>query len=137
MHRRWADRAATAPLTHNPSICTGEPLPVTLEVTTYQDPDDPSKFTDAFPATTGCEKQSFKPFFNGGLTTTQADSAAGLDIQLKADQFIGTAPSPSELRSASLILPAGISINPDAADGQTSCTDAEAGFGIRRTRQLP
>jgi hypothetical protein len=31
-----------APFTNNPSICTGAPLPVTLTVWTYQDPDHPS-----------------------------------------------------------------------------------------------
>jgi len=125
------------PFTHNPSVCTSEPLPVTLEVVTYQDPNDVSKFTDSFKPTTGCEKQTFKPFFNGGLTTVESDSPAGIDIQLKADQFIGTAPSPSELRHASLTLPVGVSINPDAADGQTSCTDAEAGFGTDAQGQCP
>ena len=41
----------------------------------------------------------------------------------------GVAPSQSNLRSGVLTLPPGLTINPDAADGQTSCTDAQAGFG--------
>jgi hypothetical protein len=56
---------------------------------------------------------------------------------LKADQFIGTAPSPSELRHASLTLPLGVSINPDAADGQTSCSDGQAGFGTDAPGNCP
>jgi hypothetical protein len=125
------------PYTHNPSVCSSEPLPVTLEVRTYQDPTNVSKFTDTFAPTTGCEKQTFKPVFNAGLTTRETDSPAGMDIQLKADQFIGTAPSPSELRSATVVMPVGVSVNPDAADGQTSCSDAQAGFGSDAAGHCP
>ena len=53
-----------------------------------------------------------------------------MDIELRARQFLeGEAPTPSNLRSATLTLPRGLTVNPDAADGQTSCSDAEAGFG--------
>ena len=58
-------------------------------------------------------------------------------MQLKASQFLGLANSPSSLRSASLVLPEGISINPDAADGQTACTDAQANFDSRGPGRLP
>ncbi len=125
------------PYTDNPSVCTGDELPVSLEVQTYQDPDHLSSATASYPPTTGCEKQNFKPVFNAGLTTRETDSPAGMDLQLKADQFLGFAPSPSELRSATMTLPVGLSINPDAADGQTACTDAEASFGKDRPGSCP
>jgi hypothetical protein len=125
------------PYTHNPSLCTGAPLPTTLEVQTYQDPGVRTSKTTAYPATTGCENQQFKPVFNAGLTNESADSPSGMDLQLKADQFISLAPSPSELRSASLTLPEGLSINPDAADGQTACSDVEAGFGTENAGRCP
>src|SRR5262249_32129510 len=44
-------------------------------------------------------------------------------------QVLGHTNSPSELRSAFVTLPVGLSVNPDAADGQSSCSDAQAGFG--------
>ena len=63
------------------------------------------------------------------LTTTEADSPAGLDLQLKAEQFLaGEAPSQSTLRTASVVLPQGLSVNPDAADGQTDCLESQALF---------
>jgi hypothetical protein len=117
------------PLVDNPSRCTGEPLTVALDVKTYQDEDHPSHAESSYPATTGCEDQTFNPVFNAGLTTDRTDSASGLEMQMKADQFLGLANSPSSLRSASLLLPEGISINPDAADGQLACPDSLAGFG--------
>jgi hypothetical protein len=115
------------PYLDNPSVCAG-PLPVSLKVVTYQDP-VPSEEVTEYPATADCEKQRFDPVFNLGLTSDEADAPSGLDIQLRANQFLaGEAPSPSTLRSAFLTLPSGLSINPDAADGQTACSDAEARF---------
>ena len=126
------------PYTNNPSVCTGAPLPVTADVYSYQDPAKPAHADSSYPATTGCENQKFDPVFNLGLTSLEADSASGMDIQLKADQFLeGTAASPSTLRSAVLTLPPGLTINPDAADGQSSCSDAEAGFGTERAGNCP
>ncbi len=125
------------PFTDNPSVCTGAPLPVSLEVTTYQDP-KPSRAEADYPETIGCENQQFDPVFNLALTNQQADSPSGLDIQLKADQFLaGEAPSPSTLRSATLTLPEGLSINPDAADGQSACLDSQAGFGTNLPGACP
>jgi hypothetical protein len=125
------------PFIDNPSICTGQPLPVTLDVTTYQDP-TPAHVQSTYNQTTNCEAQKFDPVLNIGLTSFEADSPSGLDIQLKAEQFLeGEAPAQSALRSASLTLPEGLTINPDAADGQSACSDADAGFGTDNAGQCP
>jgi hypothetical protein len=125
------------PLTDNPTTCTEEPLQVTLDVWTYQDLDHPSHAVSSYPATTGCYNETFNPVFNAALTTDRADSAAGLDLQLKAEQFLGFAHSPSSIKSASLTLPEGVSINPDAADGQRACTDAEVHFNSEGPADCP
>ncbi len=125
------------PFINNPTVCTGNPLSVTLTVQTYQDPQNPSQAQAEYPATTGCEKGRFDPILNVGLTTNEADAPSGLDLQLKADQFLERAPSPSQLRSATVFLPVGLSVNPDAADGQSSCTDLEAGFGSNQAGACP
>ncbi len=118
------------PFTDNPSICTGEALPVSIEVQSYQDPSHPTVKGASYPQTTGCEAQKFDPVFNVGLTTSQTDAPSGLNIQLRADQFLeGESPSPSTLRTATLTLPEGLTINPDAADGQSACLDSQAHFG--------
>ena len=116
------------PYIDNPSACTGRPLTVTLDVTTYQDPTQTTHAEDQYPPTTDCLSQSFKPALNVGLTSGEADSPTGMDLTLHAAQPLGPSPTPSSIRSATVVLPEGLSINPDAADGQTACTDAEAGF---------
>jgi hypothetical protein len=125
------------PLTDNPSACTGEELPTTLEVTTYQDLKHVSKAESSFPETTECERQTFKPLLYGGPTSQATDSASGLDIDLKDPQFLGFAVSPSDLKEASVTLPPGLTVNPDAADGQTACTDAEANFDTEGPAECP
>jgi hypothetical protein len=113
----------------NPSVCTGKPLPITVTVTTYQDP-TPTVAESTYDSTINCERQKFDPAFQLDLTTDETDAPSGLDIQLKAAQFVeGVTPTQSNLRSGIVTLPEGLTINPDAADGQTSCSDAEAGFG--------
>ena len=126
-----------APLIDNPSRCTQQPLVVTLDVTTYQDEDNPSHAEASYPPTTDCENQTFHPVFDSALTSDRTDSPSGLEIQLKALQFLGIAGSPSSIRSASMVLPEGLSINPDAADGQLSCTDSEANFGSEKPAECP
>jgi hypothetical protein len=117
------------PYTDNPTVCTGQPLTATLRVKTYQDPANPVQEQASYPPTTHCEKQVFDPVLNLALTTDEADAPAGLDLQFRDPIFLGQSNSPSELRSATVTLPQGLTINPDAADGQIACTDAEANFG--------
>jgi hypothetical protein len=125
------------PFIDNPTVCTGEPLTVSLEVQTYQDPDNPTRVEDTYPPTTGCDEMTFAPVLEMRLTSTETDSASGLEMQLEAPQFLGTANSPSQIRSATVILPEGVSINPDAADGQTACSDADANFGTELPANCP
>ena len=44
---------------------------------------------------------------------------------------------PSPIRSALVTLPEGLSINPDAADGQTACTDEQANFDTEGADECP
>jgi hypothetical protein len=128
---------AVEPLTDNPSTCTEQPLTATLDVQTYQDSINLSHAEAQYPPTTGCEKQTFNPVFNAALTTGEADAPAGLDMELRAPLFESKAASPSNIRSAVLTLPEGLSINPDAADGQTACTDAQANFDSEGPARCP
>jgi hypothetical protein len=128
---------AAKPLTSNPSVCTGEPLVVKLNVQTYQDPAHVAHAEDTYPEITNCEQQTFQPVFNVDVTNHSADSPSGFEIQLKAPQPLGSSASPSQIRSATLLLPEGLTINPDAADGQGECTDAEANFDSEGPAECP
>jgi hypothetical protein len=128
---------ASTPFVDNPSDCTGSPLPVKLSVRTYQDPENAARAETTLPPIGGCDKQRFDPFLDTALTSNEGDSPSGLDITVGADQFLSAAPSPSSIRSATVALPEGFSINPDAADGQAACSDAQAGFGTPAPSACP
>ena len=124
------------PFTDNPTTCSGKDLVTELRVETYQDPGNFSRAESSYPAMTGCEKETFKPLLQGQPTTEETDSAAGLDLNLSAKQFEGFAASPSQIKSAIVTLPAGLTINPDA-DGQSACSDAAANFGSEEPANCP
>jgi hypothetical protein len=125
------------PLIDNPSICTGDALVSTLEVRTYQDPDHVTTAQASYPPTTNCEHQSFKPVLNAALTNVSADSPSGIDMELKAAQFLGQGAMPSPIHNAVVTLPEGLSVNPDAADGQTACSDDQANFDTEAVDECP
>lgn len=125
------------PFIDNPSRCTGEPQPISLEVETYQDPGNPTRATSTYPAVDGCEKQTFKPVLLINTTTGEADSPSGLDVQLSTPQPLGFATAPSSIRSVVVTLAEGLTINPDAADGQTSCSDVQANFESEGPHHCP
>ncbi len=125
------------PLTDNPTTCSGKPLPTTLEVQTYQDPENLSSSESEYPETTGCELEVFNPVLYASPTTNEADAPSGLNVELSAPQFLGFAASPSEIKKAVVTLPEGFTVNPDAADGQTKCTEEQANFGSEGPDHCP
>ena len=124
--RRSPSSLPIRPLTGNPSICTGEALPTSIEVRTYRDPSNASRATSSYPPITDCDRPTYSPTAHAELTTAEADAPSGLDLRISARQTLGTAASPSQIRSAIMTLPEGLTINPDAADGQSACSDADA-----------
>ncbi len=126
-----------APLTDNPTTCTGQPLTTSLEVETYRDAGQRTQATASYPPIGECESETFKPILRTSLTSTETDSATGLNISLSAQQFEEFAASPSELKSTSLTLPPGLTINPDAADGQAKCANEQARFNSEGPAECP
>jgi hypothetical protein len=94
--------------------------------------------TDEWPATTGCEQLTFNPSLTAQPTTEQADSPSGVDIELSVPQELSpTTPSPSQIKASKTTLPVGFSINPNAADGKVSCSDADSAIGTRGPAACP
>ena len=123
------------PFLQNPTNCD-EPLVASLDVLSY---DGGTTHADTpWPQMTGCDQLSFNPSLYAQPTTHEADTASGIDINLTIPQEVSSAiPSPTELRGAIVTLPPGFSINPNAADGKTSCSDAEANFGTTLAADCP
>jgi hypothetical protein len=128
---------AVKPLIDNPTQCSGGELVTTLTVQSYAEPNNPATASGSYPATTGCQHLTFNPLLSANLTTKMADSPSGLDLGFVVPQTLGKTPTPSSLRAATVRLPQGLSINPDAADGQISCSNAAANFGSEAPAACP
>jgi hypothetical protein len=122
---------------NNPTTCDQQNLTARAEVTSYDR--GVTEGRSPFPATTGCDQLSFNPSLYAQPTTTATDSASGLDVDLQVPQQNSpNVPSPSEIRATTVSLPPGFSINPNAADGKTSCDDeTQALIGTRLEAQCP
>jgi hypothetical protein len=121
--------APEMPFLSNPTDCS---LTREVRVTarSYQLPDQPSTMSAPFPQITGCGKLGFAPSFTAKLTNPEAAAPSGLDTELtipqdESPQGLAT----STMKSAVVALPAGVSINPAAADGLGACSAEQVGYG--------
>jgi hypothetical protein len=126
-----------------PASCTGGPLVSTIHIDSWQDPgsysadgspnfSDPAwaSATSQSPAVSGCERLQFDPSFSLRPETASADSPSGLQVGIQMPQneepeSLATPP----LRDATVVLPAGLTVNPAAAGGLEACSEAQIGLG--------
>ena len=98
------------------------------EVWLPEDPEDPA-FRSFAPSPQGCDRLSFAPQGEVSPAEGQAGAPAGLDLRLRLPRATdpGLLESPP-LEGATLTLPAGMSVNPAAADGLAGCAPAQIGL---------
>lgn len=115
------------PFMTNPTSCGGAELQLRTTATSYAG--DTTSQTASMAPITGCGRISFEPQLFVAPTSTEAASATGLDAELQmAQDESADGTGTSELRSAVVTLPPGMTINPSAGDGLGSCSAAEVGF---------
>lgn len=94
--------------------------------------------TTPWPAATGCQQLTFNPSLSAVPTTTDADSASGVDVDLRVPQEQSPlTPAPSEIRSLTTTLPPGFTLNANAADGKVGCSDADTAIGTLHGATCP
>jgi hypothetical protein len=121
--------ANRVPFLRNPTSCSG-PVTTTLRATSWEEPSQVVTAVAGAPAVTGCARVPFAPTIKVAPDTKKAGAVAGLGVDVDVPQN----ENPDGLASADLKrvvmkLPAGVTINPSAADGLDGCTDSE--FGLR------
>jgi hypothetical protein len=78
---------------------------------------------------TGCNQLAFEPTIQSLATTNQAESPSGLDFSLHQPQEQSLeGRSTAALKSATVTLPEGMSLNPAAANGLSACTEQQMGY---------
>jgi hypothetical protein len=114
----------------NPTSCPGHNT-TTLQVTDKSGTTVGKEFTTPI-GLEGCENLIFQPGFNLETSSTLSDQPDQLTAEAadfnepKQGHNSPTANAPSQVKTASIILPEGMTLNPSAAAGLEACTPAQA-----------
>src|SRR5262249_34911680 len=87
---------------------------------------------------TGCGRLDFSPSITVQPDTTVADSASGLNVDLHVPQNDNpNGLAEANLKTADVTLPAGVSVNPSAANGLAACAPAQIGLADNNQPTCP
>jgi hypothetical protein len=134
--------ASPKPFLSLPTSCTGGVLPISLAGDSWQEPPKAAPFSQlassSIAGMTGCESLTFEPAIGITADTHQAGAAAGYTVDVKVPQH----EEPNELRmpdvrDAEVSLPEGTAISPSAANGLSTCSEAQFGLKIRANGHCP
>jgi hypothetical protein len=125
------------PFLTNPTSC-GDPGEMTVTAVSYALPNKPSVKSAPMPQTVGCEKVEFIPSFTMAASNPEAAAPSGIDAELQlvqneAPKARGTA----ALKSATVTLPPGFTVNPAAGDGLEACSAEEVNFEENKPAECP
>ena len=123
----------------NPSACTnpGPETTTTVSGESYEGATSTRPYA-AFVGTNNCEAEGFNPSLALTPETAISDQADGLTLE-------ATSPHPkepaatdnSDLRTASITFPEGLTMNPSAGAGLAGCTPEQIGIGTRNPVTCP
>jgi len=130
-----------------PSSCTGTgpQTTTTIHLTSYEGQSETKGFSGPVGAE-GCKGESgllippFEPKFalTPGAGETQSDLPDGITTELTVPHNpLPTELDSSQLRTAVVTLPEGLTLNPSAANGLKACTPAQIGIGTRNAVACP
>jgi hypothetical protein len=113
----------------NPSDCASGPLTSRVEMESWSDPGHPAvRETPVYPALSSCGALSFDPgvalapssSVDEGSSQADAPSAYSVDLTVPQTEGFNELATPP-LKDATVTLPAGVSVNPGAAQGLIGC----------------
>jgi hypothetical protein len=122
--------APQTPLLTMPTSC-GQPLTASVSVDSWQ---EPGNFVGAektrtksasLPELAGCEKLDFSPTIEVKPDGTAGSTPTGLNVNLHVPQEATENPvgdGEADVKTTTVALPAGMQLNPSAADGLEACT---------------
>jgi hypothetical protein len=107
-----------------PRSCEG-PLTTSYEAISWQEPSAaPDKGSFDAPGMTACSSLGFSPRITAKPTSSSAESAAGIVVDVDVDDEGLTNPSgraQSDINKSVVTLPAGVTVNPSSASGLSVC----------------
>ena len=130
------------PMLTNPADCNGQPLQTKLYMDSWKSPGafnvdgtpEPEgagwpSMTYESPPVTGCNLLHFGASMSAKPDTSSGDSPTGLDFDLTVPQTeqpgkLATPP----LRDATVVMPAGMTVDPSSANGLQACSESQIGW---------
>jgi hypothetical protein len=126
-----------APFISNPTDCSLQ-REVSVTARSYQLRESPTTMNAPYPQITGCGKVGFEANFTATPTNPEAAAPTGLDAELKIPQDeTPQGLATSALKSATVTLPEGMTINPAAGDGLEACSPEQVGFETTEPSHCP
>jgi hypothetical protein len=108
-----------------PSNCAAGPEEASVSADSWEEPGVYTSKTAVIPGATGCNLLQFNPGISVKPDTTLADAPVAPEVSLTVPQFEEPQRlSTPELRSATVTLPAGMSINSSIVDGIEACNES-------------
>jgi len=128
------------PFLTSPTNCQSGPLTTNLSIDWWQEPGNflPGSGEVKSSAPTGCGLLFFEPSLSVHPESLQTGAPTGYGVDLKVPQNespVGLATP--ELKNATVSLPAGVTLNPSAANGLEACTAQEIGIGTLAQSTCP
>jgi len=122
----WEDPGEWRTPGHDPEITTGEVNSLSTPV--LSGPEWASDTSKA-PAVSGCNELLFTPEIGSQPTTHEADGPSGLEFEqrLAQTETFGVDATPA-LKDTTIVFPPGMSVDPSAADGLGTCSEAQIGW---------
>ncbi len=138
-----------APFLTLPTVCAG-PVPFVVRADTWQDEASYAEASFLSHETAasggepigieGCDHLGFAPTVAVSTDTRDADTAAGLTVNVKSPQeglLSATDLGSSNIQGASVVLPEGLVLDPNRAEGLVSCPLSESGIGTEGPPSCP
>jgi hypothetical protein len=126
-----------------PSACTG-PLESSVRGDSWQEPkatsEQPTLAKTTLPALDGCNRLPFNPSITVTPEKTSASTPTGLTVDQRVPQestLDAAGLAEADVKGLSVALPEGVTINPSAAGGLLSCSEAQIGLHSAAASSCP
>jgi hypothetical protein len=120
-----SERSAPVPFLTNPTSCTG-PQMNSLQVDSWQEPGVFVTADATTPGMTGCAKLDLSPTITVLPEGQSGDASTGLQVHLHVPQNGDSGGlAEANLRTSTITLPVGMTVNPSGADGLVGCSEAQ------------
>jgi uncharacterized repeat protein (TIGR01451 family) len=128
------------PLLTLPTSCSG-PLRTTVSADSWANPSDvlPLEASNG-ESLDGCNRLPFGASIGVAPDGRAASTASGLTVGIHVPQEEALNPtglSPADVRDTTVVLPAGVALNPAAADGLQACSEAQIGLSRNAAPSCP